>query len=232
MLLLGQDVLGPPDPAFLPGQLIALLVMSGVFLLLLTALAVWGRIWLRALLAGCYLSIVDVVGMRLRGVPVGPLVDAWILAHRYELGLRREQLEVHVLAGGDALRLVRALALAKTAGHPLAFERLCAEQLAGRDVLAWVQACVRGDEAWPEGAAAPAATAEARVQSKRAGDRCPYCHDGVEPEGAAACVECMARHHVGCWDEHGQCASCGHRERYTKIERTAGREVRRREGPK
>jgi hypothetical protein len=40
-------------------------------------------------------------------------------------------------------------------------------------------------------------------------NRCPYCHDHVEAEESLVCQGCLARHHSGCWEEHGTCASCG-----------------------
>ncbi len=41
--------------------------------------------------------------------------------------------------------------------------------------------------------------------------RCPHCHDTVnsEDDAWAACRGCLARHHVACWGEGGQCAACG-----------------------
>lgn len=42
--------------------------------------------------------------------------------------------------------------------------------------------------------------------------RCPYCHDKVELAQRCACAECLAAHHLDCWAEHPQCASCGSEE--------------------
>lgn len=48
-----------------------------------------------------------------------------------------------------------------------------------------------------------------RVHSKEA-LRCPFCHEGIQlSERKSGCPECMAWHHEACWQEHGQCASCG-----------------------
>lgn len=38
--------------------------------------------------------------------------------------------------------------------------------------------------------------------------RCAYCHDSVPSEDRAACADCLAVHHEGCWRESGRCASC------------------------
>jgi hypothetical protein len=40
--------------------------------------------------------------------------------------------------------------------------------------------------------------------------RCPFCLDGVEPEGEpwTACGSCLGRHHAECWGEAGACSTC------------------------
>lgn len=49
-----------------------------------------------------------------------------------------------------------------------------------------------------------------QVQFERPPSRCPFCHDGLGPDDLlAACRECAARHHEGCWDEAGRCSACG-----------------------
>lgn len=53
--------------------------------------------------------------------------------------------------------------------------------------------------------------------------RCPYCHDQAEVSASVACASCMSRHHTECWDELGECASCGARVRFTATEETSGR---------
>lgn len=49
--------------------------------------------------------------------------------------------------------------------------------------------------------------------------RCPYCREDLRlDEGAwTACALCLARHHTGCWDEHGRCSSCGDASRLAPI---------------
>jgi hypothetical protein len=50
---------------------------------------------------------------------------------------------------------------------------------------------------------------DVQVAASRA--RCPFCRDEVAAEGTdwVACRGCLARHHVGCWGEHGACSACG-----------------------
>ncbi|MCA8921019.1 MAG: hypothetical protein KDD82_04375 [Planctomycetes bacterium] len=63
-----------------------------------------------------------------------------------------------------------------------------------------------------------------QVQGSTRSVRCPYCHTDVDEADVVACASCLARHHEGCWDEHRECSSCGAVERFTQVERTAGRE--------
>lgn len=51
-------------------------------------------------------------------------------------------MKLHYLAGGNVDRVVNALIAAQRAGIPLDFERACAIDLAGRDVLNAVQMSV------------------------------------------------------------------------------------------
>lgn len=52
--------------------------------------------------------------------------------------------------------------------------------------------------------------------------RCPYCHDGVDPDDTkTACDGCMSWHHAPCWREHGACAACGGARALTTAEEVA-----------
>lgn len=64
-----------------------LLVSAGLVLLMtigsLLVLLLAFRVWLRAFLSGARVSVIDILGMRLRGNPPGLLVDALLaLRHR------------------------------------------------------------------------------------------------------------------------------------------------------
>lgn len=53
----------------------------------------------------------------------------------------------------------------------------------------------------------PPAASQLRVAASAL--RCPFCHDKVELHERCACAECLAVHHVACWEEHPRCAACG-----------------------
>lgn len=103
----------------------------------------FGWIWLRAALAGAYVKVLDLVGMRLRRVPLSLIVDNRITAVKGGLPVSTDKLEAHFLAGGDVTRVVRSLVAASKAGIDLTFERAAAIDLAGRDVFDAVQTSVR-----------------------------------------------------------------------------------------
>ncbi|MEZ6183815.1 MAG: hypothetical protein R3F62_02270 [Planctomycetota bacterium] len=61
-----------------------------------------------------------------------------------------------------------------------------------------------------EDVAPPRGAPEVAVEG--AATRCPYCHESVQVDEEAwtVCARCLGRHHAGCWEEHGCCASCAH----------------------
>jgi uncharacterized protein YqfA (UPF0365 family) len=99
-------------------------------------------LWITALAADVDVSIPMLVGMRLRNVPPGRIVDALIKANKAGLEVNENQLESHYLAGGNVDRVIDALIAAHRAQIPLPFERSAAIDLAGRDVLEAVQMSV------------------------------------------------------------------------------------------
>ncbi len=99
-------------------------------------------LWISALAAGVNVSIIDLVGMRLRRVPASKIVLPLIKANKAGLDVNVNQLEAHYLAGGNVDRVIDALIAAHRAEIDLSFERACAIDLAGRNVLEAVQMSV------------------------------------------------------------------------------------------
>lgn len=99
-------------------------------------------LWISALAAGVRISIITLVGMRLRRVAPSKIVNPLIKANKAGLDLNVNNLEGHHLAGGNVDRVVNALIAAQRAGIDLGFERAAAIDLAGRDVLQAVQVSV------------------------------------------------------------------------------------------
>lgn len=99
-------------------------------------------LWISALAAGVRISILTLIGMRLRRVIPSRIVNPLIKAHKAGLDVGINQLESHYLAGGNVDRVVNALIAAHRANIDLSFERAAAIDLAGRDVLEAVQMSV------------------------------------------------------------------------------------------
>ncbi|NLY08647.1 MAG: flotillin-like protein FloA [Tissierellia bacterium] len=99
-------------------------------------------LWITAFFSGVRVSIATLIGMRLRRVAPGRIVNPMIKATKAGLSLRIENLEAHYLAGGNVNTLVDALIAAQRANIPLEFERAAAIDLAGRNVLEAVQVSV------------------------------------------------------------------------------------------
>jgi uncharacterized protein YqfA (UPF0365 family) len=103
-------------------------------------------LWLRARIANAPVSLGKMVGMRLRKVPVGLIVDNRITGVKAGLDVRSDPLEAHYLAGGDVSHVVLALIAADKAGISLDFNRACAIDLAtkgtGKTVLEAVRTSI------------------------------------------------------------------------------------------
>lgn len=99
-------------------------------------------LWISAVAASVKVSIITLIGMRLRRVPPHKIVLPLIKATKAGLDLNINQLEAHYLAGGNVDKVVDAIIAAERAGIPLNFTRAAAIDLAGRDVLEAVQMSV------------------------------------------------------------------------------------------
>src|SRR2546430_7367798 len=73
-------------------------------------------LWLRARIANAPVSIGTMVGMRLRRVPVGMIVDNRITAEKAGIEITSDPLKAHYLAGGEVAQVIRALIAADTGG--------------------------------------------------------------------------------------------------------------------
>lgn len=119
----------------------------GVIVLIIIVLFLFFRfipvgLWITAFFSGVRLKISTLIGMRLRRVAPGRIVNPMIKATKAGLDLKIENLEAHYLAGGNVNTLVDALIAAQRANIPLEFERAAAIDLAGRNVLEAVQVSV------------------------------------------------------------------------------------------
>lgn len=137
MLLLQAG--GDPDLLFVLGAIGFIILILFVFFYFVPI-----GLWITALFSGVRIGIFsDLVAMRLRKVPPGPIVKAAITATKAGLEhVEIGKLEAHYLAGGNVQRVVNALISADKANIALGFERAAAIDLAGRDVFEAVQISV------------------------------------------------------------------------------------------
>lgn len=92
-------------------------------------------LWISALASGVKVSIMNLVGMKLRRVIPSRIVLPLIKATKAGIEVNGNELEAHYLAGGNVDRVVDALIAAHRASMNLVFVRAAAIDLAGRDVL-------------------------------------------------------------------------------------------------
>lgn len=119
-------------------EAIPVIVVGGLVLVLIIAVfsMVPLRLWIAAQASGAPVSMVTLIGMRLRRVPPDQIVNARISAVKAGLeGVSINELEAHYLARGRVEAVVTALISAGKAGMELDFSRAAAIDLAGRNVL-------------------------------------------------------------------------------------------------
>lgn len=124
---------------------VVLLVIVIVFILFL----VWSlfyfvpiKLWLAARFAKTPVSILSLIGMRLKRIPPVAIVNPLIEAVQARVPVVREDLEAHYLAGGNVATVIHALVAADKARIPLTYQKATAIDLAGRNVEEAVQMSV------------------------------------------------------------------------------------------
>jgi len=115
--------------------------LAFVFLLLLFYFVPIG-LWITAVFSKVDVTIGELIGMRIRKVPPGVIVNSLITATKAGLKLTTTDLETHFLAGGNVPNVIRALISADKANISLTFKQATAIDLAGRDVFEAVQISV------------------------------------------------------------------------------------------
>lgn len=128
----------------LSGGLIALFVVLGVFVVAFIVLMclVPLKTWFIALISGAHVPMTRLIGMRMRRIKVGPIIDAYIQARKAGIAIDIVDLETHYMAGGDIEKIIVALISAHSAKIPLSVDQAKAIDLAGRDVAKAVKMCV------------------------------------------------------------------------------------------
>lgn len=102
--------------------------------------------WLKAWLNGAPVGMLNLLGMRLGGVPYNLVVEARITAVKAGIELTTDKVAAHYLAGGNVVPTVQAIIAAQKAGISLDWNRACAIDLAtkgsGKSVVEAVRTSV------------------------------------------------------------------------------------------
>ena len=119
------------------------IVIGSIFLILILILIFkYGWLYIQALASDAHVEILQLIGMTFRRVNARAIVESRIMAKKAGLDYGTPQLEAHYLARGNVPSVVRALIAADKAKIDLGFDRACAIDLAGRDVLDAVRTSV------------------------------------------------------------------------------------------
>ncbi|WP_375583899.1 flotillin-like protein FloA [Cyclobacterium xiamenense] len=121
---------------------ILIAAFAGLILLFVFLYFVPVNLWITAIFSNVKVGLLELVGMRIRKVPPGVIVNSLITATKAGLNLTTNDLETHYLAGGNVPNVIRALISADKANITLSFKQATAIDLAGRDVFEAVQISV------------------------------------------------------------------------------------------
>lgn len=124
-------------------QLIGLIALAVAGLVVFGIVISFFNVWLRAWLSGAYVGMLNLVAMRLRGVPYGVIVEARIRAGKAGIDLDVNDIEAQYLAGGNVIACVQALIAAQKAQIALDWQRACAIDLATKGSGKSVEEAVR-----------------------------------------------------------------------------------------
>ena len=125
-----------------------LIVVTLIALVMLGVVLKWGAYWFQAYMSGAEVTFTSLVVMSLLQIDQRVIVTAKIMGHQAGLsigrldGMSTARLQAHYLAGGDVMKVVRAIIAAQRADLKLDFDQAAAIDLAGRDVLDAVQTSI------------------------------------------------------------------------------------------
>ena len=117
-------------------------ILGGIVVLWLFFYFIPVSLWITAVFSRVKVGLLELIGMRIRKVPPGLIVNSLITSTKAGLNLTVSDLETHYLAGGNVPSVIRALISADKANIELGFKQATAIDLAGRDVFEAVQISV------------------------------------------------------------------------------------------
>src|SRR5262245_55126678 len=118
----------------------AILLLVGIFFLVIFFSFL--RLWIQCFLTGAKISILDLIGMKLRNVDYSMIVRQKIALVQAGVRVSTQDREAHYLARGNVPKTATAVIAAHKAGFDWDWRRAAAIDLAGRDVLDAVKTSV------------------------------------------------------------------------------------------
>ena len=128
-----------------PGQVtwviagVIAVIIAVIFLLIFFSFL---RLWVQCLLTGAQISILDLIGMKLRNVDYAMIVRQKIALVQANVKISTREMEAHYLSRGNVPKTATAVIAAHKAGMDLPWRTAAAIDLAGRDVLDAVKTSV------------------------------------------------------------------------------------------
>ncbi|MEM0914553.1 MAG: flotillin-like FloA family protein [Planctomycetota bacterium] len=126
-------VLGQSDHRAL--LLVGLAVAAVVVAIVVTMMVLFLGVWVRSMVAAKPVSLVRLILMRIDGVNVSQVVDAYIQASRAGLDIPLKWIEQHSRKGGNVRDAVDSMIAARQEGLLAGWEYVTSMQLSGRDPL-------------------------------------------------------------------------------------------------
>ena len=133
-------LLGEVEKPFLVIGLVLMCLIGFVFVIFVFK---YGWLYIQAAVSGAHVKFLSLIAMSFRKVNAGVVVNARIRSIKAGLHVSTDQIETHYLAGGNVGRVVSSLIQSSKADIDLVFDRACAIDLTGRDVLDAVNTSVR-----------------------------------------------------------------------------------------
>lgn len=118
------------------GWIIGLSIAGALLLTLIVIMLVLVpfKLWFRAMVSSAHISMIKLIGMKLRKVDCQLITLNYITARKAGLKISVDELETHFMAGGNVEVVVKALVAAYSANIDLTISKAKAIDLAGRDV--------------------------------------------------------------------------------------------------
>lgn len=103
----------------------------------------FGLLWLRSITCGAHVSLLDMIAMTIRRVPVSLIVNNRIKAVQAGLPISSKEMQAYYLSGGDVSTVLEAVIRAKNAKIPLDWKTACEMARTRRDLLGAVETSIK-----------------------------------------------------------------------------------------